>query len=115
MLEPPLQPLRIPTGWTMAWNDFVELNPDPSAAPESDHWLYFHQDLLLLKNEQRSLLIDVGWYPDGNPTGKFRAVLLQHYEDIEMMRRSWDTPIKSAVSPSRQEIVAIIEQWLRTS
>jgi hypothetical protein len=60
-----LQPLRIPSGWTVAsWNRFYELDP-PSSNEEADGLKkYFTEDLLALRHDERDRILDVGWYPD---------------------------------------------------
>jgi hypothetical protein len=98
----------------VAWNDFVELDPDSSADPQAELWLYFHEDLLQLVHTGKQLMIDLGWYPDGSPSGAFRAVVVRHFDTPDLMRASWVTPIDSFRSESRQETVAMIEHWLRT-
>lgn len=60
MQIPPLQPLRIPDGWVVAYNDFREA--DPSA--ESFEEFLLREDLLQLKHRTTDVLVDVGWYGD---------------------------------------------------
>jgi hypothetical protein len=108
----PLQPLRIPTGWSIRWNDFCAL--DPATIPDADSplWLYLHEDMLQIENTQTSTIIDLGWYPDGDAAGAFRALVIQRYGDAERDRRAWDTPLATHTSRSLHEAVAQLETWL---
>ncbi len=63
-MEQRLQPLRVPTGWTVAYNDLHEI--DPSDVAEDDRYTFLKEDLLQLKQEHFNRLLDVGWYPSGN-------------------------------------------------
>jgi hypothetical protein len=55
-----LQPLRVPTGWTVTWNGgLYEVEPDPSAGVED----LFGEDLLQMRHNGRNRVLDVGWYP----------------------------------------------------
>jgi hypothetical protein len=63
-MEHRLQPLRIPTGWTVAYNDLHEI--DPSDVAEDDRYTFLKEDLLQMKQEHFNRLLDVGWYPSGN-------------------------------------------------
>lgn len=73
----PRQPLRIPAGWVVEYNQLFEL--DPSSELDSDRAsAFFKQDLLQLTNPRLDWLVDVGWYPDGDMTeGAFRLVVQQ--------------------------------------
>lgn len=65
--ELPLQPLRIPTGWLIAYNNgLYEIDPDPAKVPESERWWIFKEDMVQMKHEQRNRLLDIGWYLEGN-------------------------------------------------
>lgn len=110
-LEPPLQPLRIPAGWRVTFNGFHKLDND-SLAPSSELWECFREDLLQLEHEQHQIIIDLGWYPESQPTGSFRAVAIRRFADHERITESWDQPLAHATSRSRIEVVAVIEQWL---
>lgn len=77
--EAPLLPLRIAAGWLVSHNVFVEWRPDRVDS--------LTEDLLQLSSCRRGtaggweidpagFLIDVGWYPDGDPDGTFRVVVV---------------------------------------
>jgi hypothetical protein len=65
----PLQPLRMGTGWKVAWNQFYELDP-PTDWERDVETVFFSDDRLLLQSQQRRILIDLGWVPYG-PRGRF--------------------------------------------
>ena len=58
-----LQPLRIPTGWTVAYNTFFDVDPTPEAV--GSELTLFTQDLLQLRHDGADILIDLGWTPEG--------------------------------------------------
>lgn len=109
-----LQPLRIPPGWTIVINKLENLEPEELDA-DDERWLgTFTEDILYLHTkrkrkrnkqvEEQTLAIDLGWYPDSEPTGKFRLVAL--------LNDNWQSPLLEFSSRSKQEIVEVIEQWL---
>lgn len=62
-----LQPLRIPTGWTVTFNGgLYEVDPDPNAVFESDYLTLFKEDMLQIEQRRFNRLLDVGWYPEGD-------------------------------------------------
>lgn len=56
-----LQPLRIPTGWTVRWNSFYTIDP-ADLASDDVQWL-LDEDLLQMSQEHFNRVLDVGWYP----------------------------------------------------
>jgi predicted enzyme related to lactoylglutathione lyase len=102
----PLQPLRIPAGWLIEYNNgLYECDPLPeSIAAEARPWL-FKEDMLQIKHLRRNRLLDLGWYPEGDLVagaftvvvyeGDFRGALLHEFR-----------------SADRQIIVAEIERLL---
>lgn len=48
-------------------------------------------------------VIDLGWYPDQDPEGQYRLVLLQE---------NWDDILCTFESPDRFEIRDTLERWL---
>lgn len=76
MIEPPLQPLRIPAGWTIEYTKFLEI--DPCDVPEDYVYFYLDEDLLQIKHHRLDRLLDVGWYPSGNVSeGSYGLVVYQ--------------------------------------
>ena len=66
--EPPLQPLRIPAGWHVGYNDFREVD----ATPEAIQADLLREDLLQLVLDTPKRVVDLGWY--GGADGAFRAI-----------------------------------------
>lgn len=94
-----LQPLRVPTGWTVTWGGLQEV--DPTAGME-DH---FGQDLLQMRHERSNRLLDVGWYPAGDViTGCYGLVV---YEGDFKGRKLLEFHTRD-----RQELVREIERLL---
>jgi hypothetical protein len=94
-----LQPLRIPMGWNIAYNNWFEC--DASDSDSDDHLV---EDLYQIYHEKLDLLLDVGWY-GSVADGQFGAILLQHdFRGEELATFN---------SRNRQEIVSVVEEWLQ--
>lgn len=66
----PLQPLRIPMGWHVDYNNgLYEIDPLPELVPEADRWWVFKEDMLQLTHPRSNRLLDLGWYPEGDLAG----------------------------------------------
>ncbi|MCA9071849.1 MAG: hypothetical protein KDA84_23135 [Planctomycetaceae bacterium] len=81
--------LQIPAGWMVRQNHFYDITP--AEALDGD-WLGFpfSQDILQLHNDHLRMLLDLGWYPDGDPDGHFRLILIQ-----------WDAPPNHSAMPKQ--------------
>lgn len=89
MDEVRLQPLRIPTGWVVSYNQLYELDPDPAVIDRELALSFFGQDMLQIKHPHINRLVDVGWYPHGDLhegafglvvyEGDFRGTLLHEF------------------------------------
>jgi hypothetical protein len=63
----PLQPLRIPAGWQVAYNNgLFEIDPLAELFPDESPWWIFKEDMLQMYNEQFNRMLDLGWYPEGD-------------------------------------------------
>lgn len=109
-----LQPLRIPGGWTVVFNKLKNLEPK-ELAEQDKRWIFsFTENILYMytilsrkrnsKVEQQKLAIDLGWYPDGDPYGKFRL--------LAILDDNWEQPLLEFSSQSKEAVVRMIEQWL---
>ena len=80
--QPRLQPLRIPSGWLVSYNNgLYEVDPDPAVVPKDDRWWIFKEDMLQMRHEVNNQLLDIGWYPDGDiQSGEY--VLVVHEGDF---------------------------------
>lgn len=97
--DEPLQPLRIPEGWTVAYNSFCEVDVD-----HPDAWTLLKESLLQLKHERRGRLLDLGWYPEGEPDGRF---VMQLYDGDFT-----GTLLQKHETQDRAEMVSVIERVL---
>ena len=105
-----LMPLRIPGGWLVVKNAFLDVSPEIVNGRISPPGV-FVQDILSIERRiagqpppsDRHFIIDLGWYPDEDPNGGFRlAVLLSN----------WDNVLKSIESRDREIIRSTLERWL---
>lgn len=78
-MDAPLQPLRVPMGWVMAYNlGLWEIDPDPALVPENDRWFIFKQDMLQMTHPAANRLLDLGFYPEGDlENGEYGLVLYE--------------------------------------
>ena len=72
--RPPLQPLRVPPGWLVAWNTWFELDPTAENV-QADY--FGGSSLLMATHEANRLYLDLEWRPEDDPAGEF--VLSVHY------------------------------------
>lgn len=103
-----LQPLRVPTGWIVSWNQFYDVEPDADllieGLPDGDIWELFLQDLLQLKYPSSNLILDLSWIPEADPNGSYHLKLIAN-ED-------WEFPIATFQSRSKVEVVSKIDSLL---
>lgn len=78
-MELRLQPLRIPTGWQVDYNDGLwEIDPSDATISEDERWWLFKEDMLQLTHPRFNRLLDVGWYPGGDlAQGQYGLVLYE--------------------------------------
>jgi hypothetical protein len=105
-MDAPLQPLRIPTGWTVVFNDgLYEIDPVPEAIPEDEHLCFFKEDMLLMLHADQKLHLDVGWFPSGDLVrGEYCLVLAES--------DSYDQPVREFRTRDRSTLIAEIERLL---
>jgi hypothetical protein len=109
-IERPRQALRIPGGWMVEHNDLFETEPSFSTF-EDISW-DFGEDILLLSNKNRGLVISLGWLPAHNEVGAFQLLEVQLCEDSEKMPDAWSAPLKQFISRSKSDVVGTLEEWL---
>lgn len=110
-----LQPLRIPAGWKITFNDFFMLDPEQYTDSDHEIWENFVEDLLYIVNEWtfkkdkktyiKKIAIDLGWYPEMDVNGEFALYVIKDDD--------WDCPLAEFRSGSRREIVDTIEAFLK--
>jgi hypothetical protein len=78
-VDVPLQPLRIPSGWLVAYNNgLFEIDPRPEIVSAEDRSWLFKEDMLQITHQRANRLLDIGWYPEGDlETGKYRLVVYE--------------------------------------
>ena len=99
-----LQPLRLQSGWTIEFNYFTEYDLD--IHDKNIAFQYLVEDLLRLSWYQSgtTLIIDLGWYPDGNVGGNY---ILQMVKD-----GNWTLPLTEVATKSKEDVIKHIEKWV---
>jgi hypothetical protein len=99
-----LQPLRIPSGFKIEWNEFYAYDPS-TEYDEKDHLHYLTEELLQLKYHQEELVVDLGWYGDtSRREGYFQLLLLRGLR--------WEEPLVRITSPSLTQITDKLEDLI---
>lgn len=100
-----LQPLRIPPGWEVVLNRFLEWDVEDWSV-KNENWLDLTEDIAYFRRKGRrhEVGIDLGWYPDMDPQGAFHV--------RAMLDERWEKPMKEYVTRERKEAVKIIEDLL---
>lgn len=70
-----LQTLRIQAGWRIEYNNFTEYDMEIHGEADS-HELC--EDLLRLSYENEKLIIDLGWYPNGDVDGSYLLLFVKN-------------------------------------
>ncbi len=100
-----LQALRIPAGWEVVLNKLLEI--DVTCYPvDSDIWIDFTEDITYIRKKGRKyeIGIDLGWYPDTDPSGAFHIKVI--------VNENWEKPILEYVTRKKEEVVNILEKLL---
>ena len=71
-------------------NHFYDVSPEDARLSDDLLDYPFFQDILHLRNHQRRMVLDLGWYPDSDPNGQFRLRLIQ-----------WDMPPSHKAMPKQ--------------
>lgn len=102
-----LQALRIPTGWVVGLNKFYEIEPTKMDENDILSLLDFTEDILQITHKHEDIIVDLGWYPDMDPKGNFRLVLIKNQD--------WQNPIEIFESRSSEEVRDKIDDFLETA
>jgi hypothetical protein len=72
----------------------------------------FVEDLLQLVNSIDELLLDVGWYPDADPSGAFRLMVvpIQAQEGKHRSPYDWNSPVVEFKTRSIDELLTEIHK-----
>lgn len=100
-----LQPLRVPAGWNVVFNKFLEVDIE-NWSSDDVNWINFTEDITYFRRENRkyNIGIDLGWYPDTDPQGAFHIKII--------LNENWEKPAMEYVTRIRKEAVEIIEDLL---
>ncbi len=100
-----LQPLRIPAGWEVVFNKFLEVDIEDCSV-DNENWLDFTEDITYLrrKNRKYNIGIDLGWYPDIDPQGAFHVKVI--------LNENWENPVMEYITRERKKVVETIEDLL---
>lgn len=105
MTEPRRVAFRAPSGWRVDHHEWREI--DPSSLPGgSPAWDYLQEDLAQLRNDERGLLVDVGWYPAGRREGRYAIAVL--------FENDWDRPVSRFMTTSFQEAISHLDAVLES-
>ncbi|MCY7918128.1 MULTISPECIES: hypothetical protein [Bacillus] len=89
--------LKIPAGWTVDYITLKDTEPKTLEAND-DAWLFdFNQDLLQISHKTKNLLLDVGWYPEGDPTGSYGIELIKNGD--------WENPVEDIICTELKELI----------
>jgi len=110
-LKKQLVPLRVPSGWMIDYNAFLDLDPNEFIDNEYEFRWEYSEDILQFSNKIRSRVLDLGWYPDHNPDGMFNIKLVELVEDNESQSDKWFQPIFILRTRNRNEIIEKLE-WI---
>lgn len=105
-----LVPLSIPSGWAVIHNSFGDEDPVVSDGSIINDEFY-NEDLLSIEpiqfnginwvTDQNGYALDLGWYPESDPEGCYRLVVL---------RGDWNNVVVQFESKQRYEISQVIKQ-----
>ncbi len=109
-----LKPFRLAPHWKIMWNKLEDIEP-AEVSPNDEAWLFtFVEDMTYIVTEsiqkengktmKRTLAVDLGWYPEGNPKGCYKLVAI--------LDNNWNQPILEMKTRSTQEVADTIELWL---
>lgn len=107
--EIPTASFKPSSTWRVIYWTLADLDPDEvdrvSDVPEGmTAWdLTFTQDLVQIQSTSGDRLIDVGWYPDGEPTGSYRLELLAR--DSKSGEVDWEAPLKILETRSLSRVI----------
>ena len=118
-MSAPLVPLRLPGNWAICYNSFGD---EDMVVVEGriENFYYYKEDLLWLQSMRRAAnedvvyeldptgwLADVGWYPDGDPTGAYTLRVFRASPDIAT--EGWPAEHPTFRSPNRHHIASVLE------
>lgn len=106
--------------WKVTRHRLFDVSPDavPHLSPPVHGFtvwdLYFLENLFQAERIDRSLLLDIGWYPHADPSGCFRLFVVRITESGRPSRNDvdWNHPVAVLETRSLREVHAEICRWL---
>jgi hypothetical protein len=100
---PPLEPLRIPGGWTVLWNAIYEENPEERFQD------FQNEDIFMARNDE--VCVDLGWYPAGDREGRYVLVVVVDVPEADDCD-AWSDPRYRFETRIRLEAIKELERVL---
>ncbi|MFJ3099225.1 hypothetical protein [Streptomyces hydrogenans] len=118
-----LMPVRVPAGWAVVFNLFIEFPIDQPPTSE-EYEAYLGEDILSLQRvgvndgrwEVAGDVIDLGWYPGEDPSGVYRLCLVRdrwkdvpvtfEHRDCYVIQKALDTLLRMLSEGKRAEVIS---------
>lgn len=104
-------PKTIGRKWKATYWKLFQIDPSQVELLEGRrelNWgLLFTQDLAQLENNEKKQLIDIGWYPDGDPSGYYGLSLIGQTRSLEW---NWEEPIYEFECHSLSDLISEIKR-----
>jgi hypothetical protein len=106
---------HLPVEWKITFHELYNIHPSEADSIQGfpmdvSIWhTYFGQDLLQIRNDKAGLLLDVGWYPHADPSGRFGLKLIKRVQENWL----WESPIESVATRDLDSLVSAITQLLK--
>jgi hypothetical protein len=124
-----LQPLRVPAGWKVTYNQFYRIDPKELLTLEdSEHKKnlvsYLEEDMFQAVHEKTKISLDLGWGPAGDLyNGRFRATLVKPCKpDLEHMPwhereydYDWDNPLEQLQTETLEDAISFLETSMQNT
>ena len=108
--------LRVEPPWQVTYHELYDVDPEHAerlGITVETHGMtvwgaYFGQDLLQIENRQVGYLLDVGWYPDGDPQGAYGLEIIPVDASGE---QDWRHPVERFQTRSLSALKDRIHSW----
>lgn len=105
-LQMNLQPLKIPSGWTVDWNLLIDTDPTEDTIHD-----FTGSSLLLISSHTRLKAIDVSWRPEGDINGVYQLQVIYLLPKFNTKTNTldyegvWEAPELEFSTKNRLELV----------
>jgi hypothetical protein len=106
MTQPPRHELPLPWPWRVRWHT-LHVDDPATLPPDDEGWGWFTQ-LLVLAEGPGGVGLEIGWLPDGDPTGRFVASLLAADGAGGF---DWDAPMERLETRDVHEVLDAALGW----